>query len=122
MPIKSFRDLRIWQAAHELVLEIYRLSRRFPSTEIYGLTSQIRRSAASVPANIAEGFARRSTKELVQFLYTARGSLAETEYHCILADALGYLPPGSLHDLSDKYARLNSGVNVLINKLKQKIS
>lgn len=89
--LKSFRELEVWQKAHRLVLEIYRLTDTFPDRERFGIVSQIRRSAASVPANIAEGFGRRTTKELLQFLVTANGSLEETRYFLILSKDLGYL-------------------------------
>ena len=69
--LKSFRELEVWQKAHGLVLQTYRVTDKFPDRERFGIVSQIRRSAASVPANIAEGFGRRTTKELLQFLVTA---------------------------------------------------
>lgn len=82
MRIDSYRDLEVWQKAIALVTEIYRLSRAFPKEEIYGLTSQLRRAAVSVPANIAEGWGRNMTREFIQFLRTARGSLLELELIC----------------------------------------
>ncbi|MEA3280672.1 MAG: four helix bundle protein, partial [Thermodesulfobacteriota bacterium] len=70
-----WKDLKVWRKAHELVIRVYRVSARFPKAEMYGITSQIRRAAASVAANIVEGQSRNSTKEYIQFLYNARGSL-----------------------------------------------
>lgn len=83
--------MEVWQVAHRLVLEIYRLSESFPAAERLGLTIQMRRSSVSIPANIAEGFARRSKKEKLNFFNIARGSLAETTYYLILARDLKYL-------------------------------
>lgn len=77
--IRSHKDLQVWQEAMVLVTEIYRLSENFPESEKFGLTSQIRRSAISIPSNIAEGFAQKGNKELIQFLYISIGSLSELE-------------------------------------------
>jgi len=87
--IQSYRDLKVWQLAMDLAENAYRLSQAMPATELYGLTSQIRRSAASIPANIAEGYGRESTGSYIQFLKTARGSLRELETHVLLAQRLG---------------------------------
>lgn len=92
MPLmRSFRELEVWQKAHGLVLEVYRITEAFPERERFGITSQLRRAAASVPANIAEGFGRRSTRELLQFLAIANGSLEETRYFLILARDLRFV-------------------------------
>jgi four helix bundle protein len=87
---KTFRDLRVWHKAHELVLEIYRFTSAFPKTEIYGLTQQMRRAAVSVPANIAEGFTRRGKNDKIRFMNFAESSLEESRYYLILARDLGY--------------------------------
>jgi four helix bundle protein len=89
--LKSFKELEVWQRAHALVLQTYRVTDSFPDRERYGIVSQVRRSAASIPANIAEGFGRRTTKELLQFLANANGSLEETRYFLLLSRDLGYL-------------------------------
>lgn len=89
--IKSFRELEVWQKAHALVLEVYRITGNFPERERFGITSQLRRAASSVPANIAEGFGRKSTRELLQFLAIANGSLEETRYFLILARDLRFV-------------------------------
>lgn len=89
--IKSYRDLHIWQEGIQLVDTIYKLTSEFPREESYGLTSQMRRAAVSVPANIAEGYARNHTGELRQFLYVALGSLAELETHSVIAQRQGFL-------------------------------
>ena len=87
---RSFRDLRVWQKAHGLVLEVYRATAGFPKEEIYGLTSQFRRAEVSVPANIAEGFDKRSEVDKLRFLNIAQGSLEECRYYVVLASDLGY--------------------------------
>ena len=88
--LRSYRDLLVWQKAVELAVLIYRLTEGFPTREIYGLASQIRRAGVSVPSNIAEGYGRGSRKEYLQFLSIAQGSLKELETQTILAERLGY--------------------------------
>lgn len=89
--IQSFRDLEVWRRSHELVLMVYRATERFPDRERFGIISQSRRAAASIPANIAEGYGRRTTGELLQSLAIANGSLEECRYFMILSKDLGYL-------------------------------
>jgi four helix bundle protein len=86
----SFRDLVVWQKAHEFVLAVYRLTESFPDREKFGLAHQMRRAAVSIPANIAEGFGKRSPAEKARFLNIAEGSLEECRYYLILAQDLGY--------------------------------
>lgn len=93
--IKDFKELEIWKKGIELVKEIYALTDKFPNNELYGLVSQMRRSAVSVPSNIAEGFRRRHSKEFKQFLNIALGSLAELETHIIISKELHYIDSGS---------------------------
>ena len=89
--MKDFKELKVWSKAHALTLRVYEVTRSFPPDELYGLTSQLRRSACSVSANIAEGCGRRSDGEFTRFLQIARGSASEVEYHLLLARDLGYL-------------------------------
>ncbi len=89
-PAKSFQDLIVWQKAHQLVLSIYHFSETFPKKEVYGLTSQLRRSAISIPANIAEGFKKKTKPDKVRFMNISQGSLEECRYYLILSKALGY--------------------------------
>ncbi|MCK4921382.1 MAG: four helix bundle protein [Bacteroidales bacterium] len=89
--IKSHKDLDIWKRSIVLVTEIYKFTKEFPSDEKYGLTNQLRRAAISVPSNIAEGAARKSSKEFVQFLHIALGSLSEIDTQIIIAKNLNYL-------------------------------
>ncbi|MCU1286198.1 MAG: ribosomal protein [Acidobacteriales bacterium] len=95
----SYRDLLVWQKAISLVAEIYRFTRAFPKDEIYGLTSQLRRAAVSVPSNIAEGQGRLSKKDFRHFLGQARGSLLEVETQPLIAHKLGYLEDSSTEAL-----------------------
>ena len=90
MAARNFQDLIVWQKSHDLVLKVYAWSEGFPKREIYGLTSQLRRAAVSIPANIAEGFKKRGLRDKVRFLNIAQGSLEETRYYLILANDLGY--------------------------------
>lgn len=87
----TFRDLKVWEKSHQLVLKIYNITKSFPPEEKFGLSSQIRRSAASIPTNIAEGFKRKSNKDFCHFLNMADSSLEETKYHLILAKDLNYI-------------------------------
>ncbi|MBT4136958.1 MAG: four helix bundle protein [Candidatus Latescibacteria bacterium] len=97
-PAKRFEDLIVWQKAHQWVLAIYRYSEGLPKQEMYGLTSQLRRAAVSVPANIAEGFKKRGNADKIRFMNIAQGSLEECRYYLILTRDLGY---GDNEDLSE---------------------
>lgn len=90
MPAQSFQDLMVWQKAHRFVLNIYQISESFPKSEMYGLTSQLRRAAVSIAANIAEGFKKRGLKDKARFMNIAEGSLEECQYYLILVHDLGY--------------------------------
>jgi four helix bundle protein len=89
--MQNFRELKVWQRSHALVLEIYRLTKGFPSEERFGLVAQLSRAAASVPTNLAEGAKRQSRPDYARFINIAEGSLAETEYLVLLSRDLGYL-------------------------------
>ncbi|MBC8198742.1 MAG: four helix bundle protein [Desulfobacterales bacterium] len=89
-PAKTFQDLIVWDKAHQFVLSVYRLSNNFPKNEMYGLTSQIRRAAISIPANIAEGFKKKTKPDKARFLNIAQASLEECRYYLILIKDLGY--------------------------------
>lgn len=89
--MKDFKELNVWKKSHQLALEIYRITHDFPREELYGLTSQMRRSVTSVGANIAEGCGRRSDGEFTRFLQIARGSASELEYELLLAHDLGFI-------------------------------
>lgn len=108
--IKGFQDLVVWQKAHRVALEIYRLTNPFPRSEQFGLTSQLRRAAYSIPANLAEGYGRRSTKELLQFLAIANGSAEELRYFLILTRDLRYVSPQDA-------ARLDSEITSIVQMI-----
>ena len=105
-PAKRFEDLLVWQKAHAWVLLIYRGTRQFPSEEKFGLTSQLRRAAVSVPANIAEGFKKRTKADKARFFNISQGSLEECRYYPILARDLGYLKTTRLVDALEEVSRL----------------
>jgi four helix bundle protein len=100
MEVQDFRKLKVWQKAHALTLAVYGATRKFPRDELYGLTSQSRRSAASVPANIAEGCGRNAPGDFVRFLEIAAGSASELEYQLLLARDLRFLAGGSYEVLA----------------------
>jgi len=117
--VRSFTDLRTWQESHKLTLEVYKLTKSWPKEEQYGLTSQIRRAAASVPSNIAEGMGRKSSKDFTRFLITARGSVQEVLYQLILARDLNYLSVESYEILSSRYNGLAAGINAHVAQLQK---
>ena len=111
--VRSYRDLRVWQKGMDLAAEVYRLSKSWPKEELYGLISQVRRSAASVPANIAEGYGRQSPASYGQFLKVARGSLKELETHLLLAERVGITARGSCNNAleqADDLGRMLGGL------------
>jgi four helix bundle protein len=112
---KRFSDLIVWQKTHQFVLCAYRLSAGFPKTEIYGLTSQLRRAAISIPANIAEGFRRRTIADKLRFLNIAQGSLEECRYYLILANDLGYDNDETLDAQLTKASKLLQSYSKAIN-------
>jgi four helix bundle protein len=115
--MRNYKELQVWQRAKNFAVSLYRLSEKFPQTERFGLTSQIRRAATSVPANIAEGWGRQSTKEYIQFLTVARGSLMELETHLIIAGDLSYLKPDQLKESQHEVEGIGQMLNRLIQAL-----
>ena len=115
----DFRKLEVWQVAHKVVCEIYRETANFPKTEVYGLTAQLRRSAASVPANIAEGCGRRGDAEFSRFVRISLGSATELEYHLLLAHDVGFLSAAPYERLSAQAHRIQgmlAGLNRTLKK------
>lgn len=111
-PIKHFRQLEAWQEAHKLVLMVYQGTREYPSDERFGLTSQMRRAAVSIAANVAEGFKRRGIQDKIRFYNTSEASLEELEYYFLLSKDLAYISPDSHADLmaqADSVGRLLNG-------------
>jgi four helix bundle protein len=115
--IKNHKDLEVWKKSMDLVSNIYKITESFPNKELYGLTNQIRRAAISIPSNIAEGAARNSKKEFIQFLYIALGSLSELETQIIIANRLEYL--NNLDTLLDDLKFVQKLINGLIYYLKK---
>ena len=115
--VQSYRDLVVWKKSMAPVLDVYRLTQSFPRIETYGLTSQLRRAAVSVPSNIAEGQARLSTGEFRQFLGNARGSLMEVETQILIARDLGYLAHDASEHLLAKAAEVGRILNGLLASL-----
>jgi four helix bundle protein len=108
-PAKSFQSLIVWQKAHHFVLNVYRVTESFPRHELYGLTSQLRRAAVSIPANIAEGFQKRGKADKARYLNIAQGSQGESDYYLILAQDLGYANTQDLRNLLAEVGRLLNG-------------
>jgi four helix bundle protein len=106
---QRFQDLQVWRKAHVWVLDVYRMTRAFPKEELYGLTSQLRRAAVSVPANIVEGFRRRGKPDKVRFFNMAQGSLDECHYYLILARDLGYAQTESQIKALEEIGRMLNG-------------
>jgi four helix bundle protein len=101
-PVRSFRDMRVWQSAEDLCVQVYKLTSGFPKHEQFGLTSQLRRAAISISSNIAEGFGRRSAKEKEQFYHHALGSLFEVESQISISVRLGYVDAADAQGLQDE--------------------
>jgi len=119
--MENFRDLKVWTKAHELTLAIYKITRRFPKEELYGLTSQIRRSAASIGANIAEDCGGRSDPELKRFVQIARGSANELEYQILLAKDLDLLTPEEFRTLEAKALEIERMLASLSQRLQRPV-
>jgi four helix bundle protein len=117
--MQDFRNLLVWKKAHALVLEIYQQTEQFPKSEIYGLTSQIRRAAASIPENIAEGCGKHGDAELVRYLQIAMGSASELEYELILAHDLAYLNQEQYTMLVTQLIEVRKMLNSLIQSLRK---
>lgn len=119
--MKDFRQLRVWEASHLFVMEIYRLTEKFPREELYGLTSQIRRAAVSIPSNLAEGLGRDSQPELLRFTRIAMGSASELEYELLLAHDLHWMAEDDYHKISADLISIRKMLNSLIQTLKSNL-
>lgn len=113
-PAKCFQDLIVWQKAHQFVLSVYRYSEHFPKAEIYGLTSQFRRAAVSVPANISEGFKKRTKLEKTRYMNIAQGSLEECRYYLILIRDLKYGDSSELMSQLEEVSKLLDAYSCVI--------
>ena len=121
MTIKSYKDLEVWKKAMDLVVACYKLTEAFPRDEAYGLTSQLRRAAVSVPANIAEGHARAFLKEYLHHLSISYGSLAELETHLEIASRLGYVNTTQTQAVLSQAAEIGRMLNGLMSALRAKL-
>ena len=119
--IRSFRELEVWREAHQLVLMAYRVTKKFPSSERFGLALQFQRAAVSVPANIAEGFGRRTTRELLQSPAIANGSLEETRYYAYLGSELDYIGQPDYEALDNQCGSVARLISALVRSLKAKL-
>ena len=119
MKAKTFEDLMVWQKAHQVVLRIYRLSKSFPKHELFGLSSQIRRAAVSIPANIAEGFKKKTSPEKLKYFNIAQGSLEEVRYYLILSSDLNY---GDTKQLKDDLGEVSRMLEAYIRSIREKIN
>jgi len=117
MKVKSFRDLRVWQKSIDLVEDVYRVTELFPKQEVFGLCSQLRRAAVSIPSNIAEGHAREHLKEYLHFLSVSLGSLAELVTQLEIATRLSYLSKEKLNQILEQTDLLGKQINALRNSL-----
>ncbi|MDD5771898.1 MAG: four helix bundle protein [bacterium] len=115
--MKNFRELKVWEKSHELTLAVYKATSSFPKNELFGLTSQIRRSCASIPANIAEGCGRKGEAELSRFFQIAMGSACELEYHLLLTHDLELLSHSDFQCLTEKVIEIKRMITSFIKKL-----
>lgn len=114
--IKSFTDLQVWQEAHKMVLAIYKITKKFPKQEIFGLVSQICRASVSVTSNIAEGFSRRSYKEKLRFYYISLGSLTEIQNQLLIAKDLNYINQSEFGKIAEQTIDVHKLLNAFITK------
>lgn len=117
LPVNSHKDLAVWERSRKLVVSVYAITKQFPKEEIYSLTSQMRRAAVSIPSNIAEGKARRSTKDFTRFITIARGSTAELETQFLISQDLGYLSEEQVQPLLNEIDEIGKMLSGLLSKL-----
>lgn len=118
MKLKSYKELIVWQKSVQLAVKIYKITDRYPKSELYGLTHQTRKSAVSIPSNIAEGSTRQHLQEYLQFLNVALASAAELETQLIIARELTYLRPEESDSFAEMLVEITKMLNVLIRKLR----
>lgn len=118
--MKSYKELNVWRLSIDLTLKLYRVTQAFPDIEKFGLVSQIRRAAVSIPANIAEGWGRGRTKEYINFLRIARGSLRELETHLIISGELSFIKMETLNEIMSMIEGVGRMLNRLINNLEKR--
>jgi four helix bundle protein len=116
--MKDFKKLKVWQESHDLILKVYKITMDFPKEELFGLISQIRRSAVSIAANIAEGCGRGGDTDFARFLQMAMGSASELEYHLLLSKDLNYIRQSDYEELNKQVIDIKRMIATFINKLK----
>ncbi|MGP1993639.1 four helix bundle protein [Zobellia laminariae] len=115
--MRDYRKYKVWELGHEITLNVYKSTQNFPKQEVYGIVSQMRRAAYSIPSNIVEGCGRESDAEFRRFLIISQGSANELEYFTVLAKDLGYLEQQGFAELNDKVDKIRRSLNNLINKI-----
>ena len=118
--LRNYKDLKVWEKSYQLCLGVYQATKGFPKYEIYGLTSQMRRAAVSIPSNIAEGYGRKTTPEYLRFLYIAYGSTCELETQILLSGDLGYLEENNLSKVQENLREVERMLKALIRSLENK--
>ena len=116
--LRNYKELKVWEKSYQLCLEVYRITKGFPKIEIYGLISQMRRAALSIPSNIAEGYGRKTLSDYLRFLYIAYGSVCELETQIMLSGDLGYLNENQLSKLQKEIREVERMLQALIKSLR----
>ncbi len=119
--MRNYRDLQVWKKAHDLTLELYRISQRFPREEIYGITGQLRRATVSIRANLAEGCGRRTSSELARFVRIAMGSASELDYHLLLSSDLGFMAADQFTHASSALIEVRKMLTSFLNSVEEQI-
>jgi len=119
--VRNYRELQVWSKAHLLTLELYRVSRSFPREEIYGVTSQLRRAAASIGANLAEGCGRRTSSELARFVKIAMGPASELDYHLLLCRDLGFMNSDDFASSTAKSTEVRKMLTAFLSTIEQQV-
>jgi four helix bundle protein len=119
--MRNYRDLQVWKKAHDLTLELYRVSQRFPREEMYGITGQLRRATVSIGANLAEGCGRRTSTELARFVRIAMGSASELDYHPLLSRDLGFMAGDEFTSASAKLIEVRKMLTSFLNSVEEQI-
>ena len=119
--MRNYRELQVWNKAHNLTLELYRVSRGFPREEIYGVTNQLRRAAASIGANLAEGCGRRTSTELARFVRISMGSASELDYHLLLSHDLGFMNGGDFARTANQLTEVRKMLTSFLSSVEKQI-
>ena len=118
--LKTYKELKVWQKSYQLCLAVYKVTKKFPQDEKYGMISQMRRAALSIPSNIAEGYGRKTTLDYIRFLYIAYGSTCELETQLLLSSDLGYLKKENISEFQNSIGEIERMLKALIKSLENK--